>query len=114
MTENRPRVVFLDDNRDLRELMQILLGSVLGVECVCFSNLMELESHSEEVLDAKVAILDINLGPGAADGVDAFNWLKRHRFHGKILFLTGHARSNPQVEEAERKGVEILETSLSG
>ena len=112
MTKGPVRIAFLDDSEDLRELMPILLESTLGVECICFGNLVEFQSRSEEVLQAKVAILDINLGPNAPDGVDAFNWLMDHGFQGKILFFTGHARTNPQVELAERNGVEILEKPL--
>ena len=63
-------------------------------------------------MGAKVAILDINLGPDVPDGVDAFNWLKDHGFQGKIMFLTGHARTNPQVAMAGRSGAQILEKPL--
>jgi DNA-binding NtrC family response regulator len=112
MTNGRARIVFLDDSEDLRELMPILLESTLAVECICFGHLMEFENHPEEVLRAKVAILDINLGPNAPDGVDAFNWLERHGFQGRVLFFTGHARTNPQVALAERSGVEILEKPI--
>jgi FixJ family two-component response regulator len=101
--------VFLDDSEDLRELVTALLEPALGVECICFGSLMEFENHSTEVLRAKVAILDVNLGPYAPDGIDAFNWLMDHGFHGNILFFTGHARNNPQVEQAITMGVEILE-----
>ena len=109
MKEERVRVVFLDDSEDLRELMPVLLESMLGVECICFAHLNELENRAEEVLNAKVAIIDINLGPGAPDGIDAFNWLMLHGFQGKTLFFTGHGRTNPQVVLAESKGVEVLE-----
>jgi DNA-binding NtrC family response regulator len=106
------RVVFLDDNEDLRELLPIVLESELGVECLCFGTVMEFQKHSKDVLLAKVAILDINLGPCVPDGIDAFNWLMDQGFRGKILFLTGHARTNPQVALAERKGAEVLEKPL--
>ncbi len=105
-------VVYLDDSDDLRELMPVLLESSLGVSCVSFAHLMELQQHSEEVLRAKVAILDINLGPDEPDGVDAFHWLMARGFQGKILFFTGHARTNPQVALAEESGVEVLEKPL--
>jgi DNA-binding NtrC family response regulator len=112
MKEERARIVFLDDSEDLRELMPILLEGALRVECLCFGSLMEFENHSEEVLRAKVIILDINLGPNVPDGVDAFNWLEGHGFQGKVLFFTGHARTNPQVALAAEKGAEILEKPL--
>src|SRR5687768_14556639 len=112
VTKETARIVFLDDSQDLRELMPVLLESALGVECICFGNLMEFEKHSEEVLRSRVAILDINLGPNVPDGVDAFNWLMDHGFQGKILFFTGHARTNPLVAEAIRNGVEIVENPV--
>jgi DNA-binding NtrC family response regulator len=107
-----PEIVFLDDSENLRELMPVLLESALGVQCITFGNLAEFENHSGEVLRARVAILDINLGPNAPDGVDAYNWLMHHGFHGKILFFTGHARTNPRVARAERQGVQVLEKPL--
>src|SRR6478735_3613293 len=112
MTKEPASIVFLDDNEDLRELMRILIEAALGVECKCFGSLMEFEIHSGEVLRAKVAILDINLGPNVPDGVAAFNWLRDHGFQGKVLFFTGHARTNPQVAQAAEKGAEILEKPL--
>ena len=112
MTKERARIVFLDDSEDLRELMPILLESTLEVECMCFCKMKDFETHSKEVLRAKVAILDINLGPNAPDGVDAFNWLLDHGFHGKILFFTGHARTNPQVARAERNGAQVMEKPI--
>ena len=112
MIEEPAKIVFLDDSEDLRELMPLLLSSALGEECRCFASLMEFENHTEEVLRARVAILDINLGPNAPDGIDAFHWLMNHGFQGKVLFFTGHARNNPQVAIAEGNGVAILEKPI--
>jgi DNA-binding NtrC family response regulator len=112
MTKEPASIVFLDDSEDLRELMPVLFASRLGEGCRCFGSLREFENHTDEVLRARVAILDINLGPNAPDGVDAFHWLMDQGFQGKILFFTGHARTNPQVALAERNGVAILEKPL--
>jgi DNA-binding NtrC family response regulator len=105
-------VLFLDDNEDLRELMPILLKTALGLDCICFGNLAEIQRRQQEALEAKLAILDINLGPFVPDGIDAFHWLKAHGFRGKVLFLTGHARNNPLVESAEIDGAKLLEKPL--
>jgi DNA-binding NtrC family response regulator len=105
-------VVFLDDNEDLRELMPILLKTALGLDCLCFGNLREIQNREQEVLEAKLAILDINLGSSVPDGIDAFHWLKAHGFHGKVLFLTGHARNNPRMNSAEINGAKLLEKPL--
>jgi len=112
MTRDLVRVLFLEDNQDLRDLVKMLLETTLQVECICFGSVMDIERHSSDVLRANVAILDINLGPNVPDGIDAFNWLKDHGFEGKILFLTGHARTIPQVTEAEKNGAEVLEKPL--
>ena len=112
MTKDGARIVFLDDNEDLRELLPALLETTLGVECLTFASVFDFENHSDQVLDAKVAILDINLGPDVPDGVDAFNWLMERGFRGKILFFTGHARANPQVALAEKDGARILEKPI--
>jgi DNA-binding NtrC family response regulator len=112
MTKARTRIVFLDDNEDLRELLPALLETTLGVECLSFSNVIDFQNHSNQVLSAKVAILDINLGPNAPDGVDAFNWLVERGFRGNVLFFTGHARANPQVALAEKDGARILEKPI--
>ena len=109
MTKAAARIVFLDDSEDLRELVPILIESLLGEKCRSFCILMEFEDYTEEVLHARVAILDINLGPNVPDGVEAFRWLMKHGFQGKVLFFTGHARTNPQVALAEKNGVAILE-----
>ena len=37
-------------------------------------------------------------------GLDAYLWLRKHGFHGRIVFLTGHAGSHPLVVEASRLG----------
>jgi FixJ family two-component response regulator len=57
-----------------------------------------------------LAILDINLGEGQPSGLDAYHWLRESGFEGKIVFLTGHARSHPLVSQARQAGkVVILE-----
>ncbi len=105
-------VLFLDDNEDLRKLMPILLKTALGLDCICFGTLAEIQRREQEVLEAKLAILDINLGPFVPDGIAAFHWLKAHGFRGKVLFLTGHARNNPSVEAPEIDGAKLLEKPL--
>lgn len=112
MTKKPATIIFLDDSEDLRDLMSLLFASELGEECTCFNSLMEFENHRNDVLRAKVVILDINLGPNVPDGVDAFHWLVQQGFKGKVFFFTGHARTNPQVALAERSGATILEKPI--
>jgi DNA-binding NarL/FixJ family response regulator len=56
-----------------------------------------------------LAIIDVNLGAGVASGVDVLTWLRRNGFSGKAVFLTGHARTHPDVQRAEAlEGVVVL------
>lgn len=98
------RVLFLDDDGDLREIVAELLGA-LGVACTAVGTVSQMQSAFREanhVFD--LAILDINLGDAQPSGVDAYRWLRQHGFAGRIAFLTGHARSHPLVAEAIRTG----------
>lgn len=106
------KVVFLDDSEDLRLLLSILLKAKLGLDCLGLSRVQEFDSHLVEILCCEAAILDINLGLGQPSGLDAYAWLKKHEFKGKIIFLTGHANSDPDVVRASELGVELLEKPL--
>lgn len=98
------RVILLEDDQDLREVFSALLASK-GVSVAQVASVGELEDVMGRSADAfDLAILDINLGPGAPSGLDAYRWLKAHDFTGRVAFLTGHARSHPLVSEALRLG----------
>ena len=36
--------------------------------------------------------------------MDAYRWLRSRKYPGHVVFLTGHGRSFPLVEEARRVG----------
>jgi DNA-binding NtrC family response regulator len=98
------RVLFLDDDQDLREVFTELMGT-LGVAVTAVASVPELEhvvNGDDGAFD--LAILDINLGPDAPSGIAAYRWLKEHHFRGRTVFLTGHAHSHPLVSEALRLG----------
>jgi CheY-like chemotaxis protein len=107
-------VIFLDDDQDLRDVVSELLPG-LGVRVTTVASVGELESALTAAGAAfDLAILDINLGPNVPNGLDAFRWLKEHRFAGRIAFLTGHARSHPLVAEAARLGdVAVLDKPIN-
>lgn len=96
------RVLVLEDDTDLRELLGETLLALGADSCVITSTVAELPRREAEVLMCDLAILDINLGPGQPSGVDACRWLVNRGFGGKIVFLTGHACSHPLVIEAAR------------
>src|SRR5437899_7153024 len=95
-------VLLLDDDDDLLGALQEGIHDEGGWDCVAAHNLAELTELEGYLLDCRLAILDINLGPGLPSGVDAYHWLRKKRFAGRVVFLTGHARSHPLVVEAER------------
>ncbi|AKF03007.1 response regulator [Sandaracinus amylolyticus] len=107
------RLLVLDDDDDLRELLCVFAESVGAERCTCAASFEQLRAAANDALSCDVAILDVNLGPAAPSGVDAYEWLREHRFAGEIVFLTGHARSHPLVRRAlALPGVRVLEKPI--
>jgi FixJ family two-component response regulator len=93
-------VTVVDDDEDLREALLSLLSYLVHAPGLALSGLSQMIEHQDAVLRCRLVILDINLGAGKPSGLDAFHWLKRQAFAGRIVFLTGHARSQPLVQQA--------------
>jgi DNA-binding NtrC family response regulator len=92
--------ILLDDDADLLQVLADVL-STYGWSALAVRSVAELQALGERALDADVAVLDINLGPSRPSGIDAYDWLRGQGFHGRVLFLTGHARSHPLVSRAQ-------------
>ena len=114
MSDQKPLVFVLDDDDDLRSMLEMYL-EVSG-RCTVYGmkSVRELERHSSELPHLLAAILDINLGAGEPTGIDAYRWLRSHGFAGRIIFLTGHARSHPAVQEAYLMGDAIVVEKPAG
>ena len=97
-------VLFLDDDDDLRATFIDLVRTIFARECHGIGSHRDLIALGERALHCGVAILDINLGPEVPSGLDAYTWLRKRGFLGRIVFLTGHANSHPLVVEASRLG----------
>jgi DNA-binding NarL/FixJ family response regulator len=97
-----PTILFVDDDEDLRETVCDLLSSLRPGGCLTVGSLAELEVRGAAALTCSLAILDLNLGANAASGLDVYRWLKRARFAGKVVFLTGYGPDDPLVQEASR------------
>jgi FixJ family two-component response regulator len=97
-------VLFVDDDVVLRATFADLVRTIFERECHGIRSYRDLTDLGEQALHCGVAILDINLGPQAPSGLDAYGWLRKHGFGGRIVFLTGHAASHPLVVEAKRLG----------
>jgi DNA-binding response OmpR family regulator len=106
-------VLIVDDDRDLRETLAEVVA-MFGGRAITVSSVAELEAVAPDAGALDLAILDVNLGPGVPSGVDAYRWLRTHRFTGRVLFLTGHARSHPLVSEVTRMdGVRVQAKPIS-
>jgi FixJ family two-component response regulator len=101
-----PAVVVLDDDVDMLESVHDLLARQAG--CLVASSYEELLELGDRALECRVAILDINLGPGRPSGIDAYQWFRERNFAGRVAFLTGHAKGHPLVEEVSRLGNVII------
>ena len=96
------RVLFVDDSSDLCQIMETMCQSLRGVECICVPSMSAVLGRAAQVLRTDLAILDVNLGPGEPSGTEIYRWLKGQNYSGKIVFLSGHTRTDPQVVEATR------------
>ena len=107
-------VLFVDDSRDILEVVEAMCQSLPEVECVCVASMSAVQERAAHVLRTSLAILDVNLGPGEPSGVEIYRWLKGKNYRGKIVFLSGHARTDPQVKEAARiSGVDFYQKPLA-
>jgi DNA-binding NtrC family response regulator len=106
-------ILLLDDDEDLQESVADLLESVAACRVQKVGSFADLLRLDGAALACRLAILDINLGPSVPSGLDALRWLRERRFGGRVVFVTGHARGFPLVEEAHRTGVELLSKPLA-
>jgi response regulator of citrate/malate metabolism len=107
-------VLFVDDSSDLCEVVEFMCQSLPEVECVCVTSMSAVQERAVQVLRTGLAILDVNLGPGEPSGVEIYRWLKGQNYGGKIVFLSGHARTDPLVEDAARiSGVDFFQKPLA-
>jgi DNA-binding NtrC family response regulator len=107
------RVLFVDDSSDLCQIIETMCQSLRGVECICVPSMSAVLERAAQVLRTDLAILDVNLGPGEPSGTEIYRWLKGQNYRGKIVFLSGHTRTDPQVVEATRiPGVDFFQKPL--
>jgi DNA-binding response OmpR family regulator len=93
-------VLIIDDDEDLRDSVSDVLAAAGVRRRVLAASLAELQQAGEAALACRLAILDVNLGEGQPTGVEVSLWLREHGFSGAIVFLTGHAASDPRVVAA--------------
>jgi FixJ family two-component response regulator len=101
-------ILLIDDDLDLREGI-IDLYAAEGYDCLGAASFEDLLEHADKILQARLAILDVNLGAERPSGVEVYRWLKRRNFSGQVVFLTGHAAGHPLVEQVHKiEGAQVL------
>jgi DNA-binding response OmpR family regulator len=90
-------VLIVDDDEDLRDSVSDVLAAAGVRRRVLAASLAEVQRDPAPALASKLAILDVNLGEGQPTGVDVSRWLRERGFAGAIVFLTGHAATDPRV-----------------
>ena len=99
----RPTILVMDDDIDLLEVLQETLVTLCKVDKVITATSMDaVQQQKDKILNCELAILDVNLGAERPSGVNVAEWLRANGFKGKIVFLTGHAISDPEVLAATR------------
>jgi DNA-binding NtrC family response regulator len=93
-------LLFIDDDEDLRSAFADLVEAVHGRHVLAAADLDEVEALGQRAIACSLAVIDVNLGAGKPTGFDTLAWLRSHGFHGKAVFLTGHARSGTYVHRA--------------
>lgn len=91
---------FVEDDEALRSTLGMVFGSMENTQYVMASSLGELQAQPVPFEALAVAVLDINLGANQPDGLQIFQWLKENGFKGRVIFISGHAKSHPKVVEA--------------
>jgi DNA-binding NtrC family response regulator len=94
------RVLFVDDDEDLGEVMTASLQRLGVRDVIVARSLAEVQARRGDALSCQLAFLDINLGPNAPNGLAVRQWLEREGFSGQTVFLTGHGSNDPRVREA--------------
>lgn len=116
MSKNESRkILLIDDDENLLDSLAEFFELALDMKCIRSRGLDDAIARKSEIFAGEVvaAILDINLGVGVPNGLDAYQWLRSQGFHGKIAFLTGHAKDHPLVRKvAEIEGVRIFEKPM--
>ena len=98
-----PTILVMDDDIDLLEVLQETLVTLCNVNQVITATSMDsVQQQKDKILNCELAILDVNLGAERPSGVNVAQGLRDNGFKGKIVFLTGHAVSDPEVLAATR------------
>jgi FixJ family two-component response regulator len=113
LNDDMTNVIVLDDDQDIRVMLCEIFRLLGAKSCSEFGSVEELKEQPDVSVGSDLAILDVNLGAGVPSGTDACQWLLEHGYRGKIVFLTGHAKTHPMVKKAAQTGAQVLEKPTS-
>jgi len=114
MTGPHTDLLIVDDDDDLRQALSDLVAVSSGRRVLGVGSLEELEAIGPRALECGLVIVDVNLGAGKPGGLEVLAWLREHGYGGQIVFLTGHGRTAPELEQAHRVGgIPILSKPLA-
>jgi CheY-like chemotaxis protein len=112
--DSRAPIFVLDDSRDLLDSMVSVVEGLCATRCMTATSVRQMLDLSAQVLRSQLAFLDINLGANEPSGLEAYRWLRKQNYPGRIVFFTGHAQSHPQVQEALHVGdAEVVRKPVS-
>lgn len=107
------KVLLVEDDSSLLAVLSLVVKS-LGADCIAVTSYEGVVELGNSVDEIPLAFLDVNLGVGQKNGFDVFDWLKSRDYHGRIIFLTGHAKGHPDIAKAiEDRSAEVLEKPAS-
>lgn len=93
-------ILILDDNKDLTFILEMTMEE-FGVPLFkAINSYDELVALTDDLFLFEVALLDINLGEGKPDGLDAFKFLKSKLYLGEVIFFSGHGIHDSRVQLA--------------
>ena len=104
------RVLLLDDDIDLCEVMVEMTLELGASACMAVNSLAELKKLSKIRHSFDLIFIDMNLGFGEPSGIEVYEWLRQIGYNGKVAFFSGHDRSHPMIQMAlEYPNVSMLE-----
>lgn len=92
------RVLLLDDDIDLCEIMVEIIVELGAASCLAVHSLNELRDLTEDHNSFDLVLIDMNLGINSPTGVEAYTWLLEHGYNGRIVFLSGHEKNHPDIQ----------------
>jgi DNA-binding NtrC family response regulator len=104
------RVLLLDDDIDLCEVMVEMTLELGATACMAVSSLAELKKITKIRHRFDLIFIDMNLGFGEPSGIEVYDWLREIGYNGQVAFFSGHDRTHPMIQMAlEYPNVSLLE-----